>query len=71
MWSKFSAFELGESIEKFYYALPTEPFGRKDAIGVGDKLGAAERTVNNYLKKLKENGFLKQEILQGPYQKIV
>lgn len=62
---------LGESIEKFYKALPSEPFKRKDAIGVGDKLGAAERTVNNYLKKLKENCFLKQDIPQGPYQKVV
>lgn len=60
---------LGQIIEEFLKALPVGPFKRKDAIIVGEKLGIAERTINNYLKRLKENGFLKQEVPQGPYQK--
>lgn len=61
---------LGENMEKFLNALPSEPFRRKDAVRIGETLKIAERTVNNHLKTLKENGFLKQEVAQGSYQKV-
>jgi len=62
---------LGDNINKFLKALPAEPFKRKEAVGIGEKLKIAERTVNKYLKTLKENGFLKQDSQGGSYQVII
>lgn len=59
------------NIEKFFSSLPVIPFKRKDAVAAGKILGIAERTVGKYLRLLKDTGFLKQDTLQGEYQKVM
>jgi DNA-binding transcriptional ArsR family regulator len=63
--------DLGSNVEKFFNSLPIIPFRRKDAVAAGEILGLAERTVSEYLKRLKQAGLLKQEVAQGEYQKIL
>ena len=61
---------LGDNIEKFYKALPAEPFQRKEAVIIGEKLKMAERTINKYLKILRDNGFLKHDAPGSSYELV-
>lgn len=55
---------------KFYAALPDkELFSRAEAVAIGQKIGIADRTTDNYLADLLEKGFLVKEKVLGQARK--
>lgn len=61
---------MGANMDRFYKALPKIPFQRGEALKVGESLRIAERTVNKYLKTLKDNGYLKHREPGSPYELV-
>jgi hypothetical protein len=62
--------QTGLRPERFYNHLPdNQEFTNQEAVKIGMSMGVTDRTVVNYLKKLKEKGFLEQAMEYGPYKK--
>ena len=63
-----SLHETNPQIRRFFNALPNQQFDRKRANEIGNSLGLSEKTVYNYIAKLKEAECLENPVF-GEYKK--